>query len=114
MSWYLIPVSNEIFNGLHGRRYEVRISYQSDIHVNGMNHLKSDENKEEYLLLLYSYLYSRQKPVQSQQNNVRTTFSERCSNVILLTLNRFLPTGKKENVVEQCFRVVKKLFTIYV
>ena len=33
------------------------------------------------------------KPVQSQKNNVRTTFSERCSNVILLTLNRFSPAG---------------------
>ena len=32
---------------------------------------------------------SRPKPVQSQQNNVRTTFIERYSNVIFLTLNRF-------------------------
>ena len=32
-------------------------------------------------------LPSGQKPVQSQKNNVRTTF------VILLTLNMFLPTG---------------------
>ena len=33
----------------------------------------------------------RQKPVQSPRNNGRTTFTERCSNVILQTLNRFLP-----------------------
>ena len=38
---------------------------------------------------------SRPKPVQSQQSNVRTTFTERCSNVILLTLNRFLPAGEQ-------------------
>ena len=37
---------------------------------------------------------SKQKPVQSQKNNVRTTFSELCSNVILLTLNRFWPAGR--------------------
>ena len=33
---------------------------------------------------------SRLKSVQSQQNNVRTTFTERCSDIIFLTLNRFL------------------------
>ena len=47
-------------------------------------------------LYLYVYKYilpSKQKHVQSQKNNVRTTFKERCSNVILLTLRRFLSTG---------------------
>ena len=34
-----------------------------------------------------------QKPVQSQQNDVRTKFKERFSNVIFLTLNMFLFTG---------------------
>ena len=41
---------------------------------------------------------SRQKPVQSQKNNVRATFSERCSNVILLTLNRFWPAWSGVNL----------------
>ena len=36
---------------------------------------------------------SQSKLIQSQQNNVRTTFSERCSSVIFLTLNRFLSAG---------------------
>ena len=33
------------------------------------------------------------KPVQSQQITSEQRSSERCSDVILLTLNRFLPTG---------------------
>ena len=40
---------------------------------------------------------SRPKPVQSQQNNVRTRFTERCCNVIFLTLNRFLLAGVYSN-----------------
>ena len=43
-------------------------------------------------VIILSYIYpSQHKPVQSQENNVRTMFSERCFNVILLTLNRFWP-----------------------
>ena len=38
-------------------------------------------------------LPSQQKPVQRQKNNVRTTFTGRCSDVILLTLNRFWSAG---------------------
>ena len=37
---------------------------------------------------------SKQKHVQSQQNNDRTTFKERCSNIIMLTLSSFLPAGR--------------------
>ena len=62
----------------------------------GCGHMLSEYNS---LSLIYGnvfkFLYkvnnvpSRLKPAQSQQNNVRTTFTERCSNVILLTLRRF-------------------------
>ena len=55
----------------------------------------SSNNRESTVCAkIYTNKISRQKPVQSQQNNVRTTFSERCSYVILLTLNRFLLAGK--------------------
>ena len=42
----------------------------------------------------WEHLPSRQKPVQNQKKNVRTTFSERYSNVTLLTLNRVWPAGQ--------------------
>ena len=38
-------------------------------------------------------LPSRRKPVQSSQNNFRTMLIERCSKVILRTLNRFSSAG---------------------
>ena len=40
-----------------------------------------------------SYVTQSAKTCSKSANNVRTTFSERCSNVIFLTLNRFLPAG---------------------
>ena len=65
---------------------------------------------------------SRPKLVQSQQNNVRTTFTERCSNVILLTLNRFwlaenVPNKSKKSLwrsigsSQKCFRLLFSLIS---
>ena len=42
---------------------------------------------------------------QSQQNNIRATFRERCSNVILLTLNKYLPTEKAQ-VDSNLFKII--------
>ena len=43
-------------------------------------------------------LIVEQRPAQSQQNNVRTVFIKRCSDIFLLTLNRFFLT---ENMISK-------------
>ena len=43
---------------------------------------------------MQQYIIMDSKKLVKTANNVRTTFTERPSNVIFLTLNRFLPTGK--------------------
>ena len=51
-----------------------------------------------YFFFCLKYIFkdnipSRPKPVQSQKNNIRTTFTKHCSSVTFLTLNRFLRAG---------------------